>query len=123
MVKRGDWQDGEATEHRRSWEVPPQHHSQEYKAPPSCSRGEAWVHEGLQHVRGDNCMTFAHAPVFSSLAGWGLQKLIEGNQGFTQGKARFPAVCKEPLADPAWGALNYVASKVWSTVFCLHSGR
>jgi len=33
----------------------------------------------------------------------GLQKLMEGNQRFTRGQARFPTVCKETLADLARG--------------------
>ena len=33
----------------------------------------------------------------------GLQKLIEGNQRFLRGEARFPTVCKETLADLAKG--------------------
>jgi carbonic anhydrase len=56
-----------------------------------------------QNVRGTNRMTFTHAGIFSSLADQGLQKLIEGNQRFTRGEARFPTVCKETLADLAKG--------------------
>jgi carbonic anhydrase len=37
------------------------------------------------------------------LAEQGLQKLIEGNQRFMRGEARFPTVCKEKLADLSKG--------------------
>jgi hypothetical protein len=37
------------------------------------------------------------------LADQGLQKLIEGNQRFMRGKAHFPTVCKETVADLARG--------------------
>ena len=40
---------------------------------------------------------------FSSAADQGLQKLIEGNQRFKRGEARFSTVCKETLADLAKG--------------------
>jgi carbonic anhydrase len=40
---------------------------------------------------------------FSVLAAQGLQKLIEGNQRFVRGEARFSTVCKETLADLARG--------------------
>ena len=39
----------------------------------------------------------------SSVADQGLQKLIEGNQRFKRGEARFSTVCKETLADLAKG--------------------
>src|SRR5262252_3890372 len=48
-------------------------------------------------------MTFAHTSTIASLAHQGLQKLMEGNQRFTRGQARFPTVCKETLADLARG--------------------
>ena len=37
----------------------------------------------------------------------GLQRLIEGNERFLQGKAQFPTVCKETLADLARGQQPY----------------
>jgi len=36
-----------------------------------------------------------------------MQRLIEGNERFRQGKARFPTVCKETLADLARGQRPY----------------
>jgi len=48
-------------------------------------------------------MTFAHTSTIASLAHQGLRKLMEGNQRFIRGKARFPTVCKETLADLAKG--------------------
>lgn len=44
-------------------------------------------------------------PVMS--AQQGLQRLIEGNQRFLMGKAHFPTVCKETLADLARGQQPY----------------
>jgi carbonic anhydrase len=48
-------------------------------------------------------MTFPHASRSEVSAGQALQKLIEGNQRFVLGEARFPTVCKETLADLAKG--------------------
>jgi len=48
-------------------------------------------------------MTSSHASELTSLAEQGLQKLIEGNQRFMRGEARFPTVCKETLADLSKG--------------------
>jgi carbonic anhydrase len=48
-------------------------------------------------------MTSSHTQELASAAGRGLQKLIEGNQRFMRGEARFPTVCKETLADLAKG--------------------
>ena len=36
-----------------------------------------------------------------------IQRLLEGNNRFRQGKARFPTVCKETLADLARGQKPY----------------
>jgi carbonic anhydrase len=36
-----------------------------------------------------------------------LQRLIDGNERFLRGKARFPTVCKETLADLAKGQRPY----------------
>lgn len=41
--------------------------------------------------------------MLESAAEQGLQKLLEGNQRFMRGEARFPTVCKETLADLARG--------------------
>ena len=46
---------------------------------------------------------FSDTSQLESAAGQGLQKLIEGNQRFMRGEARFPTVCKETLADLARG--------------------
>ena len=48
-------------------------------------------------------MTFPHASRSEVSADQALQKLIEGNQRFVLGEARFPTVCKETLADLAKG--------------------
>ena len=48
-------------------------------------------------------MTLSHTEVFDIAAEQGLQKLIEGNQRFVRGEARFPTICKETLADLAKG--------------------
>jgi carbonic anhydrase len=48
-------------------------------------------------------MSFPETLELSTTADEALQKLIEGNQRFLQGKARFPTVCKETLADLARG--------------------
>jgi len=48
-------------------------------------------------------VTSSHTPELASSARRGLRKLIEGNQRFVRGKARFPTVCKETLADLAKG--------------------
>jgi carbonic anhydrase len=48
-------------------------------------------------------MTFPRASRSEVSADQALQKLIEGNQRFVLGEARFPTVCKETLADLAKG--------------------
>src|ERR1700746_150658 len=48
-------------------------------------------------------MKLSQAATLSSSADQGLEKLIEGNQRFQRGEARFPTVCKETLADLAKG--------------------
>ena len=48
-------------------------------------------------------MSLSHTLQLDSAAEQGLQKLIEGNQRFMRGEARFPTVCKETLADLAKG--------------------
>ena len=48
-------------------------------------------------------MTITEIPRLDLAAAEGLQKLIEGNQRFMRGEARFPTVCKETLADLAKG--------------------
>src|SRR6516164_9154013 len=48
-------------------------------------------------------MKLAQTSQLDSAAEQGLQKLIEGNQRFMRGEARFPTVCKETLADLARG--------------------
>ncbi len=48
-------------------------------------------------------MRFSHTSELASSADRGLQKLIEGNQRFLRGEARFPTVCKEALANLAKG--------------------
>src|SRR5690349_15478669 len=48
-------------------------------------------------------MNCSQTPTLSSSADQGLQKLMEGNQRFLRGEARFPTVCKETLADLAKG--------------------
>jgi carbonic anhydrase len=49
--------------------------------------------------------THTHGPTIS--AEEALQRLIEGNQRFLRGEARFPTVCKETLADLARGQHPY----------------
>jgi carbonic anhydrase len=46
---------------------------------------------------------FSHTTTLISSADEGLQWLIEGNQRFKRGEARFSTVCKETLADLAKG--------------------
>lgn len=46
---------------------------------------------------------FPRTTTLSSSADQGLQRLIEGNQRFKRGEARFSTVCKETLADLAKG--------------------
>jgi carbonic anhydrase len=48
-------------------------------------------------------MTSAPKKSLALLAEEGLRKLIEGNQRFMSGEARFPTICKETLADLARG--------------------
>jgi carbonic anhydrase len=48
-------------------------------------------------------MTPLQTSTLETPAEQGLRKLIEGNQRFLQGEARFPTVCKETLADLAKG--------------------
>jgi carbonic anhydrase len=46
---------------------------------------------------------FSNMTTLSSSVDEGLQRLIEGNQRFKRGEARFSTVCKETLADLAKG--------------------
>jgi carbonic anhydrase len=48
-------------------------------------------------------MMYSQTASLRSVADQGLQRLIEGNQGFKRGEARFSTVCKETLADLAKG--------------------
>ncbi len=48
-------------------------------------------------------MRSSHTSELASAADCGLRKLIEGNQRFLRGEARFPTVCKEALANLAKG--------------------
>ncbi|MGB8604413.1 carbonic anhydrase [Bradyrhizobium sp.] len=48
-------------------------------------------------------MMYSQTASLRSAADQGLQKLIEGNQRFKRGEARFSTVCKETLADLAKG--------------------
>lgn len=48
-------------------------------------------------------MTLTPIEAFDIAADKGLQKLIEGNQRFVRGEARFPTICKETLANLAKG--------------------
>jgi carbonic anhydrase len=48
-------------------------------------------------------MSSSQTSKLDSTADQGLQKLMEGNQRFLRGEARFPTVCKETLADLAKG--------------------
>lgn len=48
-------------------------------------------------------MTLTPIEAFDIAADKGLQKLIEGNQRFVRGEARFPTICKETLANMAKG--------------------
>jgi carbonic anhydrase len=48
-------------------------------------------------------MNSSQTSKLDSVADQGLQKLMEGNQRFLRGEARFPTVCKETLADLAKG--------------------
>jgi carbonic anhydrase len=48
-------------------------------------------------------MTLLETSTLETAADQGLQQLIEGNQRFMRGEARFPTVCKETLADLAKG--------------------
>jgi carbonic anhydrase len=48
-------------------------------------------------------MNSSQTSKLDSAADQGLQKLMEGNQRFLRGEARFPTVCKETLADLAKG--------------------
>ena len=52
-------------------------------------------------------MTFPHSKKPHLSAKAGLRKLIEGNERFMRGKAHFPTVCKETLADLAKGQHPY----------------
>lgn len=52
---------------------------------------------------------FSDTSQLESAAEQGLQKLIEGNQRFMRGEARFPTVCKETLADLAGGQRPFAA--------------
>jgi carbonic anhydrase len=48
-------------------------------------------------------VTTSDVPQYELAAQQGLEKLIAGNQRFVEGRARFPTVCKETLADLARG--------------------
>lgn len=48
-------------------------------------------------------MPTSDAPQYELAAQQGLEKLIAGNQRFVEGRAHFPTVCKETLADLARG--------------------
>ena len=52
-------------------------------------------------------MTFAHTDGALISADEGLQRLIDGNRRFMEGRAHFPTVCKETLADLARGQHPY----------------
>jgi carbonic anhydrase len=54
-----------------------------------------------------DAMTFAHTDGALMSADEGLKRLIDGNRRFMEGRAHFPTVCKETLADLARGQHPY----------------
>jgi hypothetical protein len=69
-------------------------------APPELLPKFRWI--GTWDVRKAITMNSSQTSKLDS-ADQGLQKLMEGNQRFLRGEARFPTVCKETLADLAKG--------------------
>jgi Carbonic anhydrase len=64
---------------------------------------------GTWTVRKAPSMNSSQTSKLDSVADQGLQKLMEGNQRFLRGEARFPTVCKETLADLAKGQQPFAA--------------